>query len=63
MRLKRIYCEASREEAMLGVKIDEYCGKKARKWLKRSKVRSERRRAKMQPSNPAGYGKYSGYWA
>jgi hypothetical protein len=48
---------------MLGVKIDEYCGKKARKWLKRSKVRSERRRAKRQPSNPAGYGKYSGYWA
>lgn len=40
---------------------DGYSGKRYHKFLKKRKVRVERRRAKENPECPLGYGKYKGY--
>lgn len=36
-------------------------GMRSRKFFKRVKMRSERRKAKLNPECPSGYKRYSGY--
>jgi hypothetical protein len=60
-RLKGKHMTTNRNNHGKVEQADSRSGGKYHKFLKRQKVRHERRRAKANPECPSGYGKYNGY--